>query len=423
MIILSGRDADFTKRDVIKSDVSSVVAAILEDVRKNGDAAAFRYTEKFDGIKLDSFRVTEDEIAGAVARTDAALIDIFKKAAENIRAFHAKQVRNGFIMTEKPGVVMGQRVTPIASVGLYAPGGTAAYPSSVIMGATPAKIAGVERVVLFTPPSSDGKVSDVILAAANVCGINEIYKIGGAQGVAAMAFGTESVRRVDKIVGPGNVYVAEAKRLVYGIVDIDMIAGPSDVMIVADESANPDWIAADLLAQAEHDANASAILVTTSREIAQKTDERVKARLSGLARADIAEKSIEKNGRIFVVENLDEAFEIVNSAAPEHLELCLTDPFAWLPAARNAGSVFLGHYTPEALGDYLAGPNHTLPTGGTARFASPLSVDDFVKKSSYLYYSKDALELDLALARKFAQSEGLGAHADSLAARLDEWRR
>ncbi|MFV0412908.1 MAG: histidinol dehydrogenase [Oscillospiraceae bacterium] len=400
-------------------DVSAAVAAVLEKVKAEGDAAVLEYTRRFDGAELSALRVTGQEIEEALAEAGEEFLAVLQQAAANIRAFHIKQVRQGFVMAQQPGVVAGQKITPIARVGIYVPGGTAAYPSTVLMDAIPAAIAGVGRIVMVTPPGKSGKIPAGVLAAAHVAGVTDIYKVGGAQAVAALAFGTESIPRVDKIVGPGNLYVATAKRMVYGTVDIDMIAGPSDVLVVADESANPVYVAADMLAQAEHDENAAAVLVTTNAALAQQVQRQLELQLPRLPRQKIAAASLQNNGRILLASTLEKAIEIANAIAPEHLELCVQDPFAFLPLVQNAGSIFLGHNTPEALGDYFAGPNHTLPTGGTARFSSPLSVDDFIKKSSYLYYSQQALQAASAKVELFAKTEGLQAHANSVTLRTN----
>lgn len=401
------------------SDYAAVVQEILDNVKERGDAALIDYTAKFDGAKISAIRVSEEEITAGMAQVDPAFLQVLQRAKANISEFHEKQVTQGFMLTRN-GAVMGQRVLPLAKVGVYVPGGTAAYPSTVLMNVIPAKIAGVQKIVLVTPPLQDGSVNPAILAAAKVAGVDEIYRIGGAQAVAALAYGTESVPQVDKIVGPGNIYVAAAKRLVYGTVDIDMIAGPSDVLIVADETANPVHVAADLLAQAEHDVNAQAILVTTQRSLAEATQKEVAQQTAQLPRKAIIEQSIAKNGKIILVENLERALEVANEIAPEHLELAVADPFAWLDQVENAGSVFLGHNTPEVLGDYLAGPNHTLPTERTARFYSPLSVDDFVKHSQYLYYGEAAMKAVADDVILFAETEGLGGHANSIRLRKGE---
>ena len=401
------------------SDYAAVVQEILDNVKERGDDALIDYTAKFDGAEIVAIRVSEEEITAGMAKVDPAFLQVLQRAKANISEFHEKQVTQGFMLTRN-GAVMGQRVLPLAKVGVYVPGGTAAYPSTVLMNVIPAKIAGVQKIVLVTPPLQDGSVNPAILAAAKVAGVDEIYRIGGAQAVAALAYGTESVPQVDKIVGPGNIYVAAAKRLVYGTVDIDMIAGPSDVLIVADETANPVHVAADLLAQAEHDVNAQAILVTTQRSLAEATQKEVAQQTAQLPRKAIIEQSIAKNGKIILVENLERALVVANEIAPEHLELAVADPFAWLDQVENAGSVFLGHNTPEVLGDYLAGPNHTLPTERTARFYSPLSVDDFVKHSQYLYYGEVAMKAVADDVILFAETEGLGGHANSIRLRKGE---
>uniref|UniRef100_UPI00403F4D37 histidinol dehydrogenase n=1 Tax=Candidatus Enterococcus willemsii TaxID=1857215 RepID=UPI00403F4D37 len=409
-----------TSREVESQDVTEVVAEILADVKQNGDEAIRAYTKKFDGAKLAKLRVSEAEISSAIQETTPEFLAVLEQAKQNIQQFHEKQVQRGFITTDEQGTVMGQRVIPLEKVGVYVPGGTAAYPSTVLMDILPAKIAGVSKIVMITPPNAEGKIPTAILAAAKIAGVDEIYKVGGAQGVAALAYGTESLPKVDKIVGPGNIFVATAKRMVYGLVDIDMIAGPSDVLIVADESANPRWLAADLLAQAEHDALAQAILVTTNEELAQAVQVELQAQLDALPRKEIAQQSIDNNGKLIVAKDIEEALAIANQVAPEHLELCVAEPFSLLGKVKHAGSVFLGHYTPEVLGDYFAGPNHTLPTEGTARFSSPLSVDDFIKKSSYLYYSKEALHTVANQVIDFAEMEGLSGHARSMRVRKEE---
>lgn len=410
-------DTLLAQRTGSQAEVGAVVQDIMAAVRQEGDAALLRYTRQLDGADLANLSVAGEEINAAVAATGEAYMDILRQAANNIRAFHQKQVRQGFLMAETPGVVMGQKITPIGAVGVYVPGGTAAYPSTVLMDVIPAVIAGVPRIVMVTPPGKDGCVNPGVLAAAKVAGVTEIYKVGGAQAIAALAFGTQSIRRVYKIVGPGNAYVAAAKALVYGTVDIDMIAGPSDVLVVADDSANPVYVAADMLAQAEHDQNAAAVLVTTSPALAAAVQAELERQLPLLARAEIAGKSLQNNGLILLAGTLQEAINTANALAPEHLQLCTNEPFSLLASVQNAGSIFLGHHTPEALGDYFAGPNHTLPTGGTARFSSPLSVDDFIKKSSFLQYSQQALSAVSAQVQTFAQSEGLTAHANSVAVR------
>ncbi|MEG2103722.1 MAG: histidinol dehydrogenase [Oscillospiraceae bacterium] len=394
-------------------DVSDTVADIIYDVRKNGDTALYKYCERFDGAKLQTLEVTQEERRAATDLVEPRFIEILNEAAENIRSFHAHQKQNSYIVSEKNGIVLGQRVMPLARVGLYVPGGTASYPSSVLMNCIPAKIAGVKEIIMTTPTGAGGTISPNILAAAEVAGVDRIFKMGGAQAIAALAFGTESVPQVDKIVGPGNVYVAEAKKQVYGKVDIDMIAGPSEILVIADEKSDAAVLAADLLSQAEHDKLASAVLVTTSEKLAGEVAEELENQLKLLPREEIARASVENNGKIIIVKTIDEAIEIANRIAPEHLELCIDEPFEYLNKIINAGSVFLGRYCPEALGDYFAGTNHTLPTGGTARFSSPLSVDDFVKKSSYMYYSKNALNAVGEKIALFAEIEGLHAHAKS----------
>lgn len=406
-------------RDAAVTRVADTVAEIIGKVRANGDAALFAYAEKFDGVRLSALRVSEAEIQAAVESTGPQLLEILRQAAENIRAFHQRQVRNSFIVTETDGVICGQRVLPIERVGLYVPGGTAAYPSSVLMNAIPAKIAGCQRIVIVTPPGKDGSVNPAILAAASVAGVDEIYKTGGAQAIAALAYGTESVPRVDKIVGPGNAYVAEAKKQVFGQVAIDMIAGPSEILVVADATCNPAFVAADLLSQAEHDKMASAVLVTDSRPLAQAVSAELEKQIPLLARSEIARASIDNNGKIIVAEDLSAAVEIANRLAPEHLEICTDNAFDYLNRIKNAGSVFLGKHCPEALGDYFAGPNHTLPTSGTARFSSPLSVDDFVKKMQYTYYTREALGRVQGAVDAFAKAEGLTAHARSVTIRFE----
>ena len=400
-------------------DVASIVGEIIATVRAEGDKALLAYTEKFDKASLASLQVSEEEKAEALAKVDPDFLEILKKAAANIRRFHEKQVRQSFILNEEDGVVMGQRITPIERVGLYVPGGTAAYPSTVLMDSIPAKIAGCGTLVMVTPPGPDGKVNPVILAAAEVAGVDLIFKVGGAQAVAALAYGTESVPRVDKIVGPGNAFVAEAKKQVFGTVSIDMIAGPSEILVVADGTADPTHVAADLLSQAEHDKLASAVLVTDSMPLATAVSAALEEQIEGLSRREIARASIDNNGKIIVADTLAAAIEVANELAPEHLELCVDNPFDYLSSIRHAGSVFMGKHCPEALGDYLAGPNHTLPTGGTARFASPLSVDDFVKKTQYTYFTRDALQRVADDVSAFATKEGLTAHARSATIRFE----
>lgn len=401
-------------------NVEAIVSEIIANVRKNGDKALFEYCEKFDRAKLDSLQVTAEEIQEAVAAVDPKFLEILRRAAANIRKFHEQQVRRSFIINDENGIVMGQKIIPVDRAGLYVPGGTAAYPSTVLMDSIPAKIAGCREVVMVTPPSSDGKINPVILAAASIAGIDKIYKLGGAQAIAALAYGTESVPKVDKIVGPGNAFVAEAKKQVFGAVSIDMIAGPSEILIVADGKTNPRHAAADLLSQAEHDKLASAVLVTDSMELAQAVQAEIEQQIPSLLRAEIARASIDNNGKIIVADTLSQAIDIANEIAPEHLELLLDNPFDYLDSIRHAGSVFMGRNCPEALGDYMAGPNHTLPTSGTAKFSSPLSVDDFVKKTQYTYYTADALANVAEDVAFFAKQEGLTAHARSAVIRMEE---
>lgn len=402
------------------SNVTDIVADIIADVRKNGDQALFAYCEKFDGAKLTSLQVSEAEIEEAVASVDKEFLAVIEKAATNIRKFHEKQVRTSFIINDEPGIVMGQKVIPLDRAGLYVPGGTAAYPSTVLMDSIPAKIAGCKEVVMVSPPNKEGKIHPAILAAAKVAGIDKIFKLGGAQAVAALAYGTESVPAVDKIVGPGNAFVAEAKRQVFGKVAIDMIAGPSEILIVADGKTDPAYAAADLLSQAEHDKMASAVLVTDSESLATAVSAELERQIPLLSRSEIARVSIDQNGKIIVAENLRSAIDIANEIAPEHLELCVDNPFDYLDNIRHAGSIFMGRHCPESLGDYLAGPNHTLPTSGTAKFSSPLSVDDFVKKSQYTYYTQDAFRNVANDVARFAKEEGLTAHAASALIRIGE---
>ena len=401
-------------------DVGDIVTDIIENVKANGDKALFEYCEKFDKAKLTTLEVTSKEIEEAFSIVEPRFIEILEKAAENIRNFHKAQVRNSFILNECDGIVTGQKVTPIEKVGLYVPGGTAAYPSTVLMDSIPAKIAGCKEICITTPPSADGKVNPVILAAAKIAGVDRIFKVGGAQAVAALAYGTETVSKVDKIVGPGNAFVAEAKRQVFGRVSIDMIAGPSEILVIADGKSEPSFVAADLLSQAEHDKMASAVLVTDSEDLANKVSEEIERQLKLLPREEIARTSIDNNGKIIIADNIIDVIDVANEIAPEHLELCVDNPFDYLDKIKNAGSIFMGRYCPEALGDYFAGPNHTLPTSGTARFSSPLSVEDFVKKSQYTYYTKDALSKVAEDVAFFAEKEGLSAHARSATVRFKE---
>ncbi len=402
-----------------KVDVTAIVKEIIDTVRKEGDAALRRYAKRFDGADLTDLRVSAEEIAEAVDSVEPQFLEILKKAADNIRAFHEKQKREGFCI-DKEGVVVGQKILPIERAGLYVPGGTAAYPSTVLMDAIPAKIAGCQKVVMTTPPNKEGKVNPVILAAAYIAGVDEIYKSGGAQAIAALAYGTESVPKVDKIVGPGNAFVAEAKRQVFGVVSIDMIAGPSEILVLADGKSDPKHVAADLLSQAEHDKMASAVLVTDEMSFAKAVAAEIERQIPLLARAEIARASIDDNGKIIVTDDIERAIEVANEIAPEHLEICLDEPFDYLDKIKNAGSVFLGRYCPEALGDYYAGSNHTLPTSGTARFSSALSVDDFIKKTQFVYYDKEALKKVCKEVEYFATKEGLTAHAKSAVIRFED---
>lgn len=397
------------------------VSAIIDDIKIRRDEAVFEYTKKFDGYDLnaDNIIVTEDEIKAAYEEIDAGLVEIIRKALVNIRNYHAKQKRNSWFDATPDGTILGQKITPLARVGVYVPGGKAAYPSSVLMNVVPAKVAGVDEIIMCTPPGKDGKIYCGTLVAAKEAGVDVIYKVGGAQAIAAMAYGTESVPKVDKIVGPGNIYVALAKKAVYGQVGIDSIAGPSEIMVLADESANPRFVAADLLSQAEHDELASAILVTTSRELAEKVSEETEGFLRELSRRQIIEKSLENYGYILLAKDMDEAVAVVNEIASEHLELVTKDPFQTMTKIRNAGAIFLGEYSSEPLGDYFAGPNHVLPTNGTAKFFSPLEVDDFIKKSSIISYSREALGAIHTDIEKFAQAEGLTAHANSIKVRFE----
>ena len=400
-------------------NVADTVAEILRNVRERGDEALREYTEKFDKARPESLVVTPEEMEEAIRQTEPEFLAILEKAAANIRKFHSRQVRNSFIINDEPGIVMGQKVIPVDRAGVYVPGGTAPLSSTVLMDVIPAKIAGVGEVILATPPGPDGKINPAILAAAKVAGADRIVKAGGAQAIAALAYGTESVPKADKIVGPGNAFVAEAKRQVYGVVSIDMIAGPSEILIAADGKSNPAYLAADLLSQAEHDKVATAVLVTDSMELAEKVRDELEKQIPQLDRSEIARVSIDNNGKIIVAENLKTVIDITNEIAPEHLELCLDNPFDWLDSIRHAGSVFLGRNCPEALGDYLAGPNHTLPTQGTAKFSSPLSVDDFVKKTQYTYFTREALAQVAQDVAAFARKEGLTGHARSATIRTE----
>lgn len=408
-----------TKRSAETDEkVGRIVSEIIDDVRQNADNAVLKYTQKFDGIIPQKIKYTREELEQFVDKCQVEFIESLKKAAKNIEDFHAMQKQHGFMHTSPDGVILGQRVRGLKRVGIYVPGGTAAYPSSVLMNAIPAKIAGVEEIVMVTPPSKTGTENYEILAAAYIAGVDSVYMVGGAQSVAALAFGTQTIPKVDKIVGPGNIYVATAKKLLYGVVDIDMIAGPSEILIIADHTANPKFLAADLMSQAEHDELASSILLTTDKEIAQATVKELERQVSSLSRAEIIRKSLADFGAIIVCDSIDSAFEISNQIAPEHLEICVENPLEYIGRADNAGSVFLGNYSPEPFGDYYAGPNHVLPTSGTARFFSPLSVDSFVKKSSYIYYPEKAFKESAQDVINIALKEGLTAHANSVEVRL-----
>jgi len=407
-------------REEEKTDVSQAVAEIIQNVRQNGDRALFEYCKRFDKAELESLEVTNEELDEAEKEVGEEFMALLRRAAKNIRAFHQCQKRQSFFLNEQEGIVIGQKIIPIENAGLYVPGGTASYPSTVLMDSIPAKIAGVENMVMVSPPNSKGRISAPILAAARVAGVDRIFKLGGAQAIAALAYGTETVPKVDKIVGPGNAFVAEAKKQVFGQVSIDMIAGPSEILIVADKKSDAKVLAADLLSQAEHDKMASAVLVTESKELAEKVSLELERQIPLLERSDIARCSIDTNGKILICEDLEKAIETANKLAPEHLELCVDAPFDYLDKIKHAGSVFLGRYCPEALGDYYAGPNHTLPTGGTARFSSPLSVDDFIKKTQFTYYTKDALKKASADVFNFANAEGLTAHAKSAVVRFED---
>lgn len=419
--IENAQKSDILTRDIkLESGVEAIVADIINNVRENGDKALKEYALKFDKAEIENLRVTAEEIEKAYVAEDKAFIETLEIAKNNIEAFHKKQLRSGFEINEGDGIVAGQKITPIEKAGLYVPGGTASYPSTVLMNAVPAKIAGVREIVMVTPPDKNGNIPSAILCAAKIAGVDTIIKTGGAQAVAALAYGTESVPKVDKIVGPGNVFVATAKRMLYGLVDIDMIAGPSEILVLADGTCNPAFVAADLLSQAEHDKLASAVLVTDSEELAYAVSEELERQIPLLPREEIARTSIDTNGKIIIAKNLEQGVEIANEIAPEHLEVCVDDPFALLDKIKNAGSIFLGKNTPEALGDYLAGTNHTLPTSGTARFSSPLSVDDFVKKSQYIYYTEEALGKVKDNIVLFANREGLHAHGKSAAIRFEK---
>lgn len=414
---------DLLRRDPNQyGSYAGTVQAIIDDVKEHGDEAVFSYTEKFDGahITADTIRVTDEEIEEAMDQVEPELLEVMKKSMKNIRAYHEKQRRQSWFDSQPDGTILGQKITALESVGVYVPGGKAAYPSSVLMNIIPAEVAGVKRIVMVTPPGKDGKVNPVTLTAAHLAGASEVYKVGGAQAVAALAFGTESIPRVNKIVGPGNIFVALAKKAVYGHVSIDSIAGPSEILVLADDSANPRFVAADLLSQAEHDELASAILVTTSMDLAQKVSEEVDRFVKQLSRREILEKSLENYGYILVAETLEDAIDTANEIASEHLEIVTRNPFEVMTKIQNAGAIFIGPYSSEPLGDYFAGPNHVLPTNGTAKFFSPLGVDDFIKKSSIIYYSKEALEAIHTDIEKFANAEHLTAHANSIQVRFED---
>ena len=413
--------SEILKRDAGEMpDVDAAVKAIIEAVRERGDAALLDYSEKFDKVRPESLSVSEEEIEAAVLRTDEYFLDTLRMARENIIDFHERQKRGNYIVNENEGIILGQRTMPLEKVGIYVPGGTARYPSSVLMNALPAKVAGVKDIVMVSPCKPDGKIPEIILAAARLAGVTKIFKTGGAQAISALAYGTESIPKVDKITGPGNIYVATAKRMVCGVVDIDMFAGPSEILVIADGSCDARFVAADMLSQAEHDEMSAAILVTDSRHLAEAVKKEIEVQIASLDRARIARASIEGNGRIIVVADMAEAVAISNAIAPEHLEICARDPFSLLNGIKHAGSVFLGKNVPEALGDYFAGPNHILPTGGAARFSSPLGVDDFIKKSNFIYYTKDALEKVSGRVVDFAEREGLTAHSRSVSIRFED---
>lgn len=425
-VIADGKkEYDFIKELKLRAensdkDVVPAVSEIINNVRKNGDKAVYDYTVKFDGKAPEKTEISKEEIEELIKGCEPLFIETVTRAAANIRDFHARQVQQSWLTTKENGVIMGQRVRGLKRVGIYVPGGTAAYPSSVLMNAIPAKLAGVEEVIMVTPPCKDGRPNPNIMAAAKIAGVDRVFLMGGAQAVAALAYGTETVPKVDKIVGPGNIFVATAKKLLYGVVDIDMIAGPSEILIVADKTANPKFLAADLMSQAEHDKLASSILLTTSDEIAVETEKEVLRQVEKLSRKEIIEYSLSNFGAIIVCSDMNQAVDFANELAPEHLEVCCENPMEYVGKLHNAGSVFLGNYSPEPLGDYFAGPNHVLPTSGTARFFSPLSVDSFVKKSSFIYYTEDALKKDAKFIEEFAKKEGLTAHANSITVRFED---
>lgn len=416
---LSKREEIFSAKET-KRDVSLIVTEIIEKVKKEGDKAIFELCEKFDKAKLTTLKVSKEEIETAYNKVEKEFIKTLEYASKNIYEFHSKQKRNGFEINRENGVIVGQKVTPIERAGIYVPGGTASYPSTVLMDSIPAIVAGCSRVVMVTPPNQNGEINPYILASAKIAGVTEIYKVGGAQAIAGLAYGTESIPKVDKIVGPGNAFVAEAKKQVFGEVSIDMIAGPSEILVVADNKSNPRFVASDLLSQAEHDKMASAVLVTNDIDFAKKVQQEIEVQLDSLERKDIARSSIDDYGKIIVTSSIERAIEVSNLIAPEHLELCLDNPFSYLDKIKHAGSVFLGRYTPEAVGDYLAGSNHTLPTSGTAKFSSPLSVDDFIKKTQYVYYDENSLSQVADKIDLFAKKEGLTAHAKSATIRFEK---
>ncbi|MBN6186909.1 histidinol dehydrogenase [Aneurinibacillus sp. BA2021] len=418
--------ANFSTRRDVEAGTETQRAAVLEilqAVKKEGDTAVLRFTEQFDRIRLDAIRVTEAEFHQAFEELDPAVLAAIREAAANIRDYHSRQLRQSWMTTRESGTILGQLIRPLQRVGLYVPGGTAAYPSSVLMNAIPAQVAGVEEIAMVTPPGKNGKVNPGVLAAAYELGVSEVYKVGGAQAIAALTYGTESIKPVDKIVGPGNIYVALAKREVFGLVDIDMVAGPSEIVVLADETANPVYVAADLLSQAEHDMLASAVLVTTCRELAQEVQQEVERQLASLPRKEIAAASVRDHGAICIVADMEQALDVVNRLAPEHLEVMVEEPMAYIGQIKNAGAIFLGAYSSEPVGDYFAGPNHVLPTNGTARFSSPLNVDDFLKKSSLISYSRQDLLAHGDKIVALARQEGLEAHARAIAVRLDNERK
>ncbi|MGD8190217.1 histidinol dehydrogenase [Brevibacillus ginsengisoli] len=421
MKIVEARNFD-TRRSIEAGTTAQqeAVKSILQKVKAEGDAAVRFYTEKFDRVSLPDYRVSQEEFEEALAKIDPVVREALEEAAANIRDYHERQVRQSWFTTKESGTLLGQIIRPLKRVGLYVPGGTAAYPSSVLMNAIPARVAGVKQIAIVSPPGEDGKLNLAILVAASIAGVDEVYKVGGAQAIAALTYGTNTIEPVDKIVGPGNIYVALAKREVYGLVDIDMVAGPSEIVVLADDTAKPRYIAADLLSQAEHDAMASAVLVTPSRELAEAVSQEVERQLAELPRREIAEASIRDYGAICIVRDLEEGFEVVNRLAPEHLELMISNPFEQLGKVENAGAIFLGAFSSEPVGDYFAGPNHVLPTNGTARFSSPLSVDDFIKKSSVISYSKQDLLANGDQIVRLANQEGLQAHAKAIQVRLDD---